>query len=78
MNYLVRKLHFENERLTAVAFSPGWVQTDMGTGAANSVGMEDAPLSLEDSIKGLVTQFDAVTAEQSGTFLSQEGEVLPW
>jgi norsolorinic acid ketoreductase len=77
-NYLVRKLHFENERLTAVAFNPGWVQTDMGSGAAKTVGMEDAPLSLEDSIKGLITQFDAVTAEQSGTFITQEGEAIPW
>lgn len=39
VNYLVRKLHFENPKLTSMAFNPGWVQTDMGNGAATSVGM---------------------------------------
>ncbi|KAL1606211.1 hypothetical protein SLS60_003612 [Paraconiothyrium brasiliense] len=54
LNYLTRKIHFENEWLTAVALSPGWVQTDMGQLAADAVGMEAAPLKLEDSVKGLV------------------------
>ena len=54
LNYLTRKIHFENEWLTAVALSPGWVQTDMGQLAADAVGMEAAPLKLEDSVKGLL------------------------
>ena len=61
-----------------MAFNPGWVQTDMGTGAAKGVGMEDAPVALEDSIKGLITQFDAASREKSGTFTTQEGENIPW
>ncbi|TVY41988.1 Norsolorinic acid ketoreductase [Lachnellula occidentalis] len=77
-NYLVRKLHFENPKLTSMAFNPGWVQTDMGSGAAKSVGMEDAPVTLENSVKGLVTQFDAASREKSGMFISQEGESIPW
>lgn len=77
-NYLVRKLHFENPKLTSMAFNPGWVQTDMGTGAAKGVGMVEAPVTLEDSVRGLVTQFDAASREKSGTFTSQEGESIPW
>jgi hypothetical protein len=30
-----------------------WVKTDMGRGAAASVDMEDAPVTLEDSVAGL-------------------------
>jgi len=43
-NYLVRKLHFENPSLTSMAFNPGWVQTEMGDGAAKAVGMDGAPM----------------------------------
>ncbi|TVY45222.1 Norsolorinic acid ketoreductase [Lachnellula subtilissima] len=77
-NYLVRKLHFENPKLTSMAFCPGWVQTDMGTGAAKVVGMDNAPVTLEDSVKGLITQFDGASREKSGTFTSQEGKNIPW
>jgi norsolorinic acid ketoreductase len=77
-NYLVCKLSLENSKVISQAFNPGWVQTDMGSGAAKGVGMEDAPLSLEDSVKGLITQFDAASREKSGTFTTQEGEAIPW
>ena len=39
-NYLARKVVFENPKLVSMAFNPGWVQTDMGNGAAKGVGME--------------------------------------
>jgi len=77
-NYLVRKLSLENPKVITQAFNPGWVQTDMGTGAAKGVGMDDAPVSLEDSVKGLIVQFDASSKEKSGTFTTQEGEAIPW
>lgn len=42
-NYMVRKVAFENPTLVSMALNPGWVQSDMGTGAAKAVGMEEAP-----------------------------------
>jgi hypothetical protein len=30
-----------------------WVQTEMGRGAASAVGMEDAPVTLDQSVAGL-------------------------
>lgn len=77
-NYLVRKLHFENENLVSMAFNPGWVQTDMGTGAAKGVGMEDAPLTLGESVGKLVALFDGASREKSGTFTAISGEPIPW
>jgi norsolorinic acid ketoreductase len=77
-NYLVRKLHFENPNLTSMAFHPGWVQTDMGNGSARIVGMTEAPMSVEDSIKGLVARFDAASRETSGTFTNSTGEDILW
>lgn len=64
-NFLVRKLHFENPTLTSMAFNPGWVQTDMGTGAAKSVGMEDAPMTLDESIGKLVKLLDGASREST-------------
>lgn len=61
-----------------MAFNPGWVQTDMGTGAAKQVGMADAPMTLEDSIKGLVKLFDEASLGKTGTFTAVSGEVIPW
>ncbi|KAG0645823.1 Short chain dehydrogenase nor1 [Hyphodiscus hymeniophilus] len=77
-NYLVRKLHFENPRLTSMAFNPGWVQTDMGNGAAKGVGMEQAPVTLEESMEKLVALFDGADREKSGTFTEVTGESIPW
>ncbi|KAH8684477.1 hypothetical protein BGZ60DRAFT_478621 [Tricladium varicosporioides] len=77
-NYMVAKLHFEEEWLTTMAFNPGWVQTDMGTGAAQGVGMNDAPVTLEDSVRGLVEQFDAANRSTSGTFVIEGGKNAPW
>jgi norsolorinic acid ketoreductase len=63
-NYLVRKLHFENSKLTSMAFNPGWVQTDMGNGAATSVGMEQAPMTIDESVKNLIGLFDEASREK--------------
>lgn len=77
-NYLVRKLHFENPKLTSMAFNPGWVQTDMGNGAATGVGMEQAPMTIEESVKNLVGLFDGASREKSGTFTASSGDAIPW
>ena len=77
-NYLVRKLHFENPKLTSMAFNPGWVQTDMGNGAATGVGMEEAPMSIEESVKNLVGLFDGANREKSGTFTASSGDAIAW
>jgi norsolorinic acid ketoreductase len=53
VNYITRKIHFEQPSLAIVAISPGWVQTDMGNGGAVAMGMKEAPVSLEASIAGV-------------------------
>ncbi|RDL35067.1 NAD(P)-binding Rossmann-fold containing protein [Venustampulla echinocandica] len=79
LNYLVRKIHFENPELVAFAISPGWVQTDMGTFGAKSHGMEDAPVTLEQSVEGMLKKFDGATREKtSGTFQSYDEATFAW
>lgn len=79
LNYTIRRMHVENEWLTAVALQPGWVQTDMGTFAAKCVGMDSAPVTLEDSVKGCLKIFDEASREKwAGEFVDIEEKSVPW
>jgi norsolorinic acid ketoreductase len=62
-NYIIRKIHIEHPELNIFSIHPGWVQTDMGTTAAVSAGMEEAPLSVRDSIDGMVSKVSFTNIE---------------
>lgn len=53
-----------------VAFSPGWVRTDMG--GAN------APLAAADSVASMLGVIDGLRHEDRGKFLSHDGIEIPW
>ncbi len=56
-------------------------RTAMGNSAAELAGMspDDVPVTLEDSVKGLISVFDkADKATYSGKFWDQNGVQLPW
>lgn len=79
LNYMVRRIHVENEWLTTVALQPGWVQTDMGNFAAQAVGMQSAPMKLQDSVAGCLKIIDAASMEKyAGEFVSVEGDTVLW
>ncbi|GAB6196442.1 SDR family oxidoreductase [Lysobacter xanthus] len=56
--------------IAVVSLHPGWVQTEMG-GA-------QAPVTPEDSVRGLLRVIDGVDGSRSGGFFDFEGNVLPW
>jgi len=78
LNYMTRKIHFENDWLVSIALSPGWVETDMGGRAAKAVGMETAPMTVEQSVSGLVSVIDGATRATSGTFTAHDGQPVLW
>jgi norsolorinic acid ketoreductase len=55
-NFLLKKIHIEHPHLTVFPIHPGWVQTDMGNAGAVANGMDEAPVSLQDSVNGLVSK----------------------
>lgn len=57
-------------RLALLALHPGWVRTELG--GAN------APLSVEDSVRGLIEVIEAEAGQPSCRFLDYQGRVLPW
>ncbi|HZP65693.1 MAG TPA: SDR family oxidoreductase [Rudaea sp.] len=56
--------------VTVFCVSPGWVSTDMG-GAA-------APLAPAQSVRGLLSVLDGVTAKDAGRFIDHDGGAIPW
>jgi len=64
-NFLVKVLDTENPTLVAMAISPGWVATDMGNEGAVANGLPAAPVTLEDSVAGILSRIDGATKEKS-------------
>ncbi|KAG9237799.1 hypothetical protein BJ875DRAFT_452828 [Amylocarpus encephaloides] len=77
VNYAVRKVHFEEASITAMALHPGWVKTDNGQTFADAVGAREPPMTLERSVEGVLKQIDGATKEgTSGGFVSYDGQVI--
>jgi NAD(P)-dependent dehydrogenase (short-subunit alcohol dehydrogenase family) len=59
-----------DQATVVVAMSPGFVQTDMTAWAAD--------LTVEESVASQLATITRLTAADTGTYLSREGEPLPW
>jgi len=72
LNKVVRGMaHDLRDRGIAVfAIHPGWVKTDMGG--------PNAAISVEESARGLVSTFDKLTIENSGSFWQWNGTEHAW
>ncbi|KAK8865993.1 hypothetical protein IAR55_001144 [Kwoniella newhampshirensis] len=79
MNYLARYSHFENKSIITFSLSPGWVQTDMGDRGARSVGMAKAPITVQESVEGILKVVDDATKEKySGLHMRYNGTQSKW
>jgi NAD(P)-dependent dehydrogenase (short-subunit alcohol dehydrogenase family) len=59
-----------DRKLTVLSMHPGWVRTDMGG--------PDAPLSIEESCKGMVDVVEAKAGAGEHGFYGHDGKVMPW
>ena len=53
------------EGIAVGIYHPGWVVTDMGGGGAD--------ISIDDSVRGLMARFDALSLQNSGCFETWDG-----
>ena len=65
LNMAVAAAQHDYPGATLVTIDPGWVQTDMGGGGA--------PLTVEDSVRGLRRTLASVTAADKGRLLHHDG-----
>ncbi|KUJ16513.1 NAD(P)-binding protein [Mollisia scopiformis] len=78
-NYFVRKVHFEHAPITSVAIHPGWVKTENGQNFADAIGVKEPPMTMEESVEGILKQIDNATKQTtSGSFVSYDGSNIQW
>ncbi|KAI8814637.1 aflatoxin biosynthesis ketoreductase-like protein nor-1 [Cladochytrium replicatum] len=79
-NYIVRKIQVDHgaNGLISFAIHPGWVASDMGNEHAQAAGLESAPVSLKDSVAGLLDKIDNATTETFSKLIAYDGEVIQW
>jgi NAD(P)-dependent dehydrogenase (short-subunit alcohol dehydrogenase family) len=72
LNMLTHRLaaKLKDREITVVCLDPGWVQTSMGG--------EQAPLTVDESIAGMTALISNLSSGQTGLFLNANGDELPW
>lgn len=80
LNWLVRRLHYEEPWLTAYVTHPGLVLTDM---AMASFGTQEqavamGAITVDVSVAGILKTLGSASREIGGTFQNYDGTTLPW
>ena len=72
LNMLTRSLAAElgPEGFICIALHPGWVQTDMGG--------SKAPITVQESVHGILKVVAGLSPDDNGTFLTYAGERMAW
>ena len=72
LNAVVKSLSIDlaARGVTAVAFHPGWVSTDMGGASAT--------IAPADSVGGMRAVIERLTPADNGRFLDYDGSEIPW
>uniref|UniRef100_A0A8C9MRI1 C-factor-like n=1 Tax=Serinus canaria TaxID=9135 RepID=A0A8C9MRI1_SERCA len=66
-----QSLAYKEHGILCITFHPGWVQTDM-------TGTREPPLTVDDSVQGMLKMLSSISEKETGAFLDWEGKVLPW
>jgi NAD(P)-dependent dehydrogenase (short-subunit alcohol dehydrogenase family) len=70
LNMVVKSASLDYPKATFVALDPGWVRTDMGG--------QNAAITVEESVSGLLQVIASLTQEDSGAYRSRTGRQLAW
>lgn len=72
LNMITRGLSAEliEHGIVTISLDPGWVKTDMGG--------EDADLTPEESVRGMIRVIDGLTRKDNGSYLRWNGRTLAW
>ncbi|KAJ3154849.1 hypothetical protein HDU86_004550 [Geranomyces michiganensis] len=72
VNHIVANIAVEHKKdgIIAIPVHPGHVATDMGG--------KDAPVTVKDSVDGMLKVIDGATAAESGKYYAFDGTTIPW
>jgi NAD(P)-dependent dehydrogenase (short-subunit alcohol dehydrogenase family) len=70
LNMWCRSFAVDHKDIISVVLHPGWVKTEMGGSAA--------PISIDESCKGLIKVIDSLTLQKSGKFFDFQGKPIEW
>ncbi|ROT38152.1 NAD(P)-binding protein [Sodiomyces alkalinus F11] len=79
-NWFTVGVHSANKSFIVFAIHPGLVQTEMGNAGARSLGLKEAPNTIEESVTKTIDFVEKSTREEtSGKFFNViDGAVIPW
>ena len=80
INFITQRIHVEHPTITTFPLHPGWVQTDMGHAGAKVHGIDGPPVTVEQSVNGIVKAIDeSDRANYSGKLWDViENKVIAW
>lgn len=81
LNWMVRRIHYEEPWLTAYVTHPGLVLTDMASGMFGTTEQAVAmgAITVEVSVAGILKTLDSATKETvGGTFQNYDGTTISW
>ncbi|TVY26063.1 Norsolorinic acid ketoreductase [Lachnellula hyalina] len=79
LHFLTKAMHIEEPELAAFPIDPGWVQTDMGNRGAHAFDINEANITTEDSVNGMIKIIDVATRDTHGGKLWEyNGSQVPW
>jgi len=72
LNILSRRLaeKLRPRGIVVCSLNPGWVRTAMGG--------PDAPASVREAVREMITIIDKIGMDDSGSFLASDGSTIPW
>ena len=73
LNMLTKTFAVDCPEVTFLSLHPGWVQTDMGSRYGRK-----PPLSVADSVAGLIEVISKCSPQQSGSFIDYRGSPLTY
>ncbi|EGX89761.1 Short-chain dehydrogenase/reductase SDR [Cordyceps militaris CM01] len=78
-HWYARTIAIAETWLTAFPIDPGFVQTEMGNRGARAFDLEQASITVDESVQGVVKVIDAATKEtHSGKLWLWTGQQEPW
>ncbi|XP_023790417.1 uncharacterized protein LOC111934524 [Cyanistes caeruleus] len=66
-----QSLAYKEHGILCVALHPGWLRTV-------SPSSPQPPLTVDDSVQGMLKVLSSISEKDTGTFLDWEGKVIPW